>query len=208
MPSAALLGLSPASPPRWPSRQACWSPAVCTRTGCPTSADGFGGGQHAREKAGDHARQPHRHLWRLRTGAVDPARWSALAELGSPSHGPVRPRRRPCRLARALAAFMQMLPQARVDGLSAGVGTLSDSVVLTRPRHRRARPFAARPERRRRRRHLPGAAVFRISRNSASPRSAARAATPSARCSNWPRSRFSSPHPPSSLDSFSETSQP
>lgn len=99
--------------------------------GLSDTADGFGGGR-TRERKLEIMRDSRIGSYGAAALMLSIlARWSAISELATPGHvlaGLV------CAqvASRALIPlFMQMLPQARLDGLSAGVGTLSDSVVLT-----------------------------------------------------------------------------
>ena len=88
--------------------------------------------------AGDHARQPHRHLRRGRACAVDAdalerdfrprdtdggqsADWRCYLRLIA-AHGASRA---------LLPAFLRAVPPARVDGLSAGAGTVEAGVAGT-----------------------------------------------------------------------------
>ena len=118
LPATVAAALSVASRP-------FLSPARCTRTAFPICADGFGGGKTREQQARDHARQPHRHLWR-RARSCSPLllRWSALAAFATPDARPLCSDRGARRRTRHDAGiFMRLVPPARSDGLSAGAGT-------------------------------------------------------------------------------------
>lgn len=128
---ASLLGLSPALAAVLAIATAMLVTGCLHEDGLSDTADGFGGGR-TKEKKLEIMRDSRIGTYGACALVVSIlARWSALAELASPAHvlsGLVVAHV----ASRALIpAFMQMLPQARVDGLAAGVGTVSDSVVLS-----------------------------------------------------------------------------
>lgn len=127
----SLLGLSPGLAAALAIACGMLVTGCLHEDGLSDTADGFGGGR-TREKKLEIMRDSRIGTYGACALALSIlARWSAIAELGSPAHvlsGLVVAHV----ASRALIpAFMQILPQARIDGLSAGVGTLADSVVLT-----------------------------------------------------------------------------
>ena len=98
--------------------------------GLADTADGLGGGD-PRAQARDHARQPDRHLRRLRAAISLMLRWSALADIAEPrvvalalicAHVSARA---------CVPAFMYLVPPARADGLSSGAGQPPFASVVT-----------------------------------------------------------------------------
>jgi adenosylcobinamide-GDP ribazoletransferase len=127
---AALLGLA-AGPAAALALAATMAATGCLHEdGLSDTADGFGGGKD-REKKLEIMRDSRIGAY----GACALAfsillRWSAISELASPvavfcgliaAHAASRA---------LLPAFMQMLPPARTDGLSAGVGSISSDTAL------------------------------------------------------------------------------
>lgn len=128
---ATLLGLAPSLGAALALTASMLITGCLHEDGLSDTADGFGGGR-TRERKLEIMRDSRIGTYGACALALSIlARWSAIADLATPGHvftGLVVAHV----ASRALIpAFMQMLPQARIDGLSAGVGTLSDSVVLT-----------------------------------------------------------------------------
>ena len=110
--------------------------ATMLATGClhedglSDTADGFGGGKD-REKKLEIMRDSRIGSY----GACALAfsillRWSAISELGSPLHVLFGLIAAHAASRALLPAFMRMLPPARTDGLSAGVGAISSDTAL------------------------------------------------------------------------------
>jgi adenosylcobinamide-GDP ribazoletransferase len=99
--------------------------------GLSDTSDGFGGGR-TRERKLEIMRDSRIGTYGACALVLSVlARWSAIAELEDPTPVLVGLVVAHAASRALIPIFMQMLPQARLDGLSAGVGTLSDSVVLT-----------------------------------------------------------------------------
>ena len=128
---ATLLGLAPSLAAALALTAGMLVSGCLHEDGLSDTADGFGGGRTRERKL------EIMHDSRIGTyGACALAlsilaRWSAIGELAAPGHVLVGLIVAHAASRALIPIFMQMLPQARLDGLSAGVGTLSDSVVLT-----------------------------------------------------------------------------
>ena len=84
-------------------------------------ADGFGGGRNLEVEAGDHARQPARHLWRR--GPAGEFCREAFRAGGDPGRlCRPEPDRRARAGARRIAGMSMNLPYARKDGLARNAG--------------------------------------------------------------------------------------
>ena len=82
-------------------------------------ADGFGGGRTREQKARDHARQPHRRLWRVGADHVGADPLERDLATRQPVLGVLRAGRRACRVARA-AAGLHASRAARPRGRARG----------------------------------------------------------------------------------------
>ncbi|MBE1206842.1 adenosylcobinamide-GDP ribazoletransferase [Aminobacter carboxidus] len=128
---ATLLGLAPSLAAALTLTAGMLVSGCLHEDGLSDTADGFGGGR-TRERKLEIMRDSRIGTYGACALALSIlARWGAIDALATP--GPVFVGLVVAHAAsRALIPiFMQMLPQARLDGLSVGVGTLSDSVVLT-----------------------------------------------------------------------------
>ncbi|WP_378950210.1 adenosylcobinamide-GDP ribazoletransferase [Mesorhizobium sp. ANAO-SY3R2] len=128
---ASLLGLSPGLAAAIAMAAAMLATGCLHEDGLSDTADGFGGGR-TREKKLEIMRDSRIGTYGACVLVVSIlARWSAIAELGNPAHVLVGVVVAHVASRALIPTFMQMLPQARVDGLAAGVGMVSDSVVLS-----------------------------------------------------------------------------
>jgi len=127
---AALLGLA-AGPAAALALAATMLATGCLHEdGLSDTADGFGGGKD-REKKLEIMRDSRIGSY----GACALAfsillRWSTISELGSPLHVLFGLIAAHAASRALLPAFMRMLPPARTDGLSAGVGAISSDTAL------------------------------------------------------------------------------
>lgn len=128
---AALLGLAPSLAAALALASGMLVTGALHEDGLSDTSDGFGGGR-TRERKLEIMRDSRIGTYGACALALSIlARWSAIADLASPGHVLVGLVVAHIASRALIPAFMQMLPQARIDGLSAGVGTLSDNVVLT-----------------------------------------------------------------------------
>jgi adenosylcobinamide-GDP ribazoletransferase len=127
---AVLLGLA-AGPAAALALAATMAATGCLHEdGLSDTADGFGGGKD-REKKLEIMRDSRIGSY----GACALAfsillRWSAISELGSPLHVLFGLIAAYAASRALLPAFMRMLPPARTDGLSAGVGAISSDTAI------------------------------------------------------------------------------
>lgn len=127
----SLLGLSPSLGAALAIATGMLVTGCLHEDGLSDTADGFGGGR-TREKKLEIMRDSRIGTYGACALALSIlARWSAIAELASPTHVLLGLVVAHVASRALIPAFMQMLPQARINGLSASVGTLADSVVLT-----------------------------------------------------------------------------
>ena len=128
---ANLLGLAPSLAAALALAGGMLVTGALHEDGLSDTADGFGGGR-TRERKLEIMRDSRIGSYGACALALSIlARWSAISELASPISVLIGLVVAHIGSRALIPAFMQMLPQARIDGLSAGVGTLSDSVVLT-----------------------------------------------------------------------------
>lgn len=128
---ATLLGLAPSLAAALALTVAMLVTGCLHEDGLSDTADGFGGGR-TRERKLEIMRDSRIGSYGAAALMLSIlARWSAISELATPGHVLVGLVCAHVASRGLIPLFMQMLPQARLDGLSAGVGTLSDSVVLT-----------------------------------------------------------------------------
>lgn len=128
---ATLLGLAPSLAAALALTAGMLVTGCLHEDGLSDTADGFGGGR-TRERKLEIMRDSRIGTYGACALALSIlARWSAISELVTPGHVLVGLVVAHVASRALIPAFMQMLPQARIDGLSAGVGTLSDSVVIT-----------------------------------------------------------------------------
>jgi adenosylcobinamide-GDP ribazoletransferase len=128
---ATLLGLAPSLAAALALTTGMLVSGCLHEDGLSDTADGFGGGR-TRERKLEIMRDSRIGTYGACALALSIlARWSAIGELATPGHVLVGLVVAHVAARALIPIFMQMLPQARLDGLSAGVGTLSDSVVLT-----------------------------------------------------------------------------
>lgn len=128
---ATLLGLSPSLAAALALTAGMLITGCLHEDGLSDTADGFGGGR-TRERKLKIMRDSRIGTYGACALALSIlARWSAISELTTLGHVFIGLVVAHVASRALIPTFMQMLPQARIDGLSAGVGTLSDSVVLT-----------------------------------------------------------------------------
>lgn len=128
---ATLLGLAPSLAAALALTASMLITGCLHEDGLSDTADGFGGGR-THERKLEIMRDSRIGTYGACALALSIlARWSSISELTTPGHVFIGLVVAHVASRALIPAFMQMLPQARIDGLSAGVGTLSDSVVLT-----------------------------------------------------------------------------
>ncbi|MBB6464648.1 adenosylcobinamide-GDP ribazoletransferase [Aminobacter lissarensis] len=128
---ATLLGLAPSLAAALTLTAGMLVSGCLHEDGLSDTADGFGGGR-TRERKLEIMRDSRIGTYGACALALSIlARWGAIDALATPGHVFVGLVVAHAASRALIPIFMQMLPQARLDGLSVGVGTLSDSVVLT-----------------------------------------------------------------------------
>ena len=127
---ATLLGLAPSLAAGLALTVGMLVSGCLHEDGLSDTADGFGGGR-TRERKLEIMRDSRIGTYGACALALSIlARWGAIAELATPGKVLIGLTVAHAASRALIPMFMHMLPLARVDGLSARVGTLSDCVVL------------------------------------------------------------------------------